>query len=106
MLTPIQAKTLNKRDGVNYRPDGIKETYYNLNMSRIIKKAKSKGIEGEYWIRDDGVKMYGDKVICAVPFDTWDYGTCLTTSLGIGIALDTGAFAQTNKNQIDVAVDW
>ena len=103
--TEAQAK-LNKRDGVNYRSDGIKETYYNLDMTRIVKKAKDNGIEGDYWVRDDGVKMFGDKVICAVPFDTWDYGTCLTTSLGIGIALDTGEFAKTNKRMIDVAVDW
>jgi hypothetical protein len=26
--------------------------------------------------------------------------------LGIGCVLDTGKFAETNKNQIDIAVDW
>lgn len=107
LATPIQAANkLNKRDGVFYH-DGIKETYYNLNMSRVVKRAKDKGVvEGEYHVREDGVKCIGKYVIVAAPYETWDYGTCVMTSVGIGCVLDTGAFAQTNKNQIDVAVDW
>lgn len=107
LATPIQAANkLNKRDGVFYH-DGIKETYYNLDMKRIVKRAKASGlIEGEYNVREDGVKCIGKYVIVAAPYDTWDYGTCVMTSLGIGCVLDTGAFAETNKNQIDIAVDW
>ena len=107
LATPIQAKAdrLTKRGGVFYH-DGIKETYYNLNMTKIVRRAKEYGIEGEYHVREDGVKCIGKYVIVAAPYDTWDYGTCVMTSLGIGCVLDTGAFAQTNKNQIDIAVDW
>ena len=109
MSTPIQAKEarLTKRGGVFYY-NGQKETYYNLNMSRIYAKAdKNFGSHHKKWIRDDGVKMYGPYVVLAVPFDVYPYGTTdIPTSLGLGIALDTGAFAETNKNQIDIAVDW
>lgn len=107
LAAQIQAKQLNKRDGVNYY-NGTKETYYNLNMSRIYAKADANfGRHHKKWVRDDGVKMYGPYVVLAVPFDVYPYGTTdIPTSLGPGIALDTGAFAQTNKNQIDIAVDW
>lgn len=107
LATPVQAKTLNKRDGVNYYK-GQKETYYNLDLTRIYDKAdRNFGRHHKKWIRSDGVKMYGPYVVLAVPFDVYPYGTTdIETSLGLGIALDTGAFAETNKNQIDVAVDW
>ena len=106
LATPIQAK-LNKRDGVNYYK-GTKETYYNLNMKRIYERAdRNFGSHHKKWIRDDGVKMYGPYVVLAVPFDVYPYGTTdIPTSLGLGIALDTGSFAETNKDQIDIAVDW
>ena len=77
-------------------------------MTRIYAKAdRNFGPWHKKWIRDDGVKMYGPYVVLAVPFDVYPYGTTdIETSLGLGIALDTGAFANENKNQVDVAVDW
>lgn len=104
--TTAQAK-LNKRDGVNYYK-GTKETYYNLPMERIYAKADANfGSHHKKWVRDDGVRMYGPYVVLAVPFDVYPYGTTdIPTSLGLGIALDTGAFAEVNKDQIDVAVTW
>jgi len=107
LATSAQAKTLNKRDGVNYYK-GAKETYYNLDMSKIYERAdRNFGSHHKKWTRSDGVKMYGPYIVLAVPFDVYPYGTTdIETSLGLGIALDTGAFAETNKNQIDVAVDW
>lgn len=105
LATPIQAK-LNKRDGVNYYK-GTKETYYNLNMKRIYERAdRNFGSHHKKWIRDDGVKCYGPYVIVAAPLDIHPYGSIIETSLGEGIVLDTGAFAETNKDQIDIAVDW
>ena len=106
MTVPVKAKTLNAYDGVNYY-NGRKETYYNLPMKRIVEKAKAKGIYGEYWVREDGVKMFGHYVMIAAPFDVYPYGTIVEgTSLGDAIVLDTGGFAEKNKSQIDVAVDW
>ena len=82
-------------------------TYYFKNPEEALKRAKAAGVvEGEYHVREDGVKCIGNYVIVAAPYDTWDYGTCVMTSLGVGVVLDTGSFAQTNKNQIDIAVNW
>ena len=105
--TSVEAKKLNKRDGVNYYK-GTKETYSNLDMSKIYERAdRNFGSHHKKWTREDGVKMYGPYVVLAVPFDVYPYGTTdIETSLGLGVALDTGAFAETNKSQIDVAVDW
>lgn len=105
--TSVEAKKLNKRDGVNYY-NGTKETYYNLDMTKIYERAdKNFGSHHKKWTRSDGVKCYGPYIVLAVPFDVYPYGTTdIPTSLGLGIALDTGRFAETNKNQIDIAVDW
>ena len=104
---PVNASVLTKKGGVNYYK-GTKETYYNLDMSRIYANADANfGKHHKKWTRSDGVKCYGPYVVLAVPFDVYPYGTTdIPTSLGLGIALDTGAFAETNKNQIDIAVDW
>ena len=107
MSIPTQAKKLNKRDGVNYF-NGQKETYYNLPMDKIFQKADANfGKHHKKYVREDGVWCYGPYVVLAVPFDVYPYGTTdIPTSLGPGIALDTGTFAITNKNQVDVAVTW
>ena len=106
LATPVQAKKLKSYDGVNYF-EGHKETYYNLSMNRIYSKAdKNFGSHHKKWIRDDGVKMYGPYIVVAACFDIHPYGSNVETSLGTGIVLDTGAFAISNPEQIDVAVSW
>lgn len=91
--------------GVNYYGEQ-KETYYNLNMSQVVANAQAQGIQGEYWVREDGVKMYGDYVIVAANLDVHPRGSTVETSLGTGIVLDTGSFASENPTQIDIATDW
>lgn len=91
--------------GVYNGPSGL-ETYYNLPMDGVIQQARNYGIEGEYWVRDDGVKMYGDYVICACNRDVHPMGTLVETSLGTGISLDTGGFAESNPYQVDIGVAW
>ena len=109
ILLPYKANAsvLTKKGGVNYY-NGQKETYYNLPMDKIFAKADANfGKHHKKYVREDGVWMYGPYVVLAVPFDVYPYGTCeIPTSLGPGIALDTGAFALTNKDQVDVAVTW
>lgn len=97
---------LTKTKGVNYSTYGHKETWYNLPMRGIIRIAKEAGIEGDYWIRDDGVKMYGDYVIVAADLEIFPRGSIVETSLGPGIVLDTGDFIYSNHYQFDIAVDW
>lgn len=102
---------LNARDGVNYYDDWLgggphKETYYNLPMGRVCEIAKSKGIKGEYWETDDGLKMYGYFIICAADWKVHPYGSIVLTSLGPGKVLDTGAFKESNPTQVDIATCW
>ena len=101
--------SLNPFNGVYYGPSG-RETYYNLDMSRVVYYMKAMGIDKKYWVRDDGVKMYGDYVMCAANLDLRPKGTIVQTSLGKGIVVDTGGFAYGNgeegRHQLDIAVAW
>lgn len=101
----IQSDGLTPSKGVNYYGEQ-KETYYNLSMDGVVGNAQNSGIEGEYWVREDGVKMYGDYVIVAANQDVHPYGSTVETSLGTGIVLDTGGFAEGNPTQVDIAADW
>lgn len=83
-----------------------KETYYNLDMSYVVYLAQQNGLEGEYWVREDGCKMFGNYIILACNRDVHPYGSLVETSLGTGISLDTGGFAVNNPYQVDVAVTW
>lgn len=78
--------------------NGNTETYYNLDMSGVIANAQNMGIQGEYWVRDDGVKMYGDYVIVAAQAPK---NTIIETSLGIGLVLD-----YCPSNSVDIATNW
>lgn len=91
--------------GVNYYFDQ-KETYYNLDMSTVVEIAHSQGIEGDYWIREDGCKMLGDYIMIAADRSVHPQGSIVPTSLGLGIVVDTGAFIASNPTQIDIAVNW
>lgn len=102
---PPTGGCLTPSGGVHNGPSGL-ETYYNLPMDGVIQQARNFGIEGEYWVRDDGVKMYGDYVILACNRDVHPMGTLVETSLGTGISLDTGGFAEGNPTQCDIAVSW
>lgn len=96
---------LSKKAGTIQGPSG-KETYYNLNMNGCVKRMHKLGYSGEYWIRDDGVKMFGEYVMIAADFETRPLGSLIETSLGTGIVVDTGLFAEANPTQIDIAVNW
>ena len=78
--------------GVVYGPSG-KETYYNLDMSGVISNMNNLGYYYSYWVRDDGVKMFGGYVMCAAALDIHPRGSLVETSLGTGIVCDTGGFA-------------
>lgn len=96
---------LNKIRGTVNGPSG-REVYYNLNMTPVIEIAQQRGIPGSFWVREDGVKMYGNYVMVAANYNLHPYGSLLETSLGTAIVLDTGGFAQTMPTLIDVAVRW
>lgn len=89
-------------------PSG-KETYYNLPMQGVVRTMRGLGYDAvnwHYWIRSDGVKMFGSYVMCACNLSLRPKGTLVETSLGIGICVDTGGFAKHNPYQIDIATNW
>lgn len=99
-VNPPSAEHLTRIGGVFYGPSG-KETFYNLNMSRCIDIMRGLGYDYEYWIRDDGVKMFGDYVMIAVNTGIYPKGNIVETSLGTAIVVD-----HCPSGNIDVCVNW
>ena len=105
---PNHNNHINAICGVFDGPSG-KETYYNLPMQGIIEMMYNLGYPEEeypYWIREDGVKMFGDYIIVAANLELRPRGTIIECSLGTAIVCDTGGFAKKNKTQLDIAVNW
>ena len=98
-------EVLNARNGVVNGPSGL-ESYYNLDMSRII-SIMSSYTDGYYWVRSDGVKMLGQYVMVAADLSKHPRGSIVETSLGDGIVCDTGAFVHNGSGKaLDIAVAW
>ncbi len=98
-------ETLNSLNGRVSGPSGS-ETYYNLDMSYIVERLHRLGYEGDYWVRSDGTKMFGDYVMVAADFSIRPIGTTLPTTLGTGIVCDTGDFIYSDSTGIDIATTW
>lgn len=96
---------LSKGRGTIQGPSG-KETYYNLNMAGVVSIMRRQGYDYEYWVREDGVKMFGKYVMVAANLNLRPRGSLIQTSLGMGIVCDTGGFAARNPTQIDIATAW
>jgi hypothetical protein len=96
---------LTRSRGAITGPSG-KETYYNLNMSGCINIMNGRGFHEPYWVRSDGVKMYGYYVMCAAGLSIRPKGSIVESSNGLAIVVDTGGFASRNPRQLDIAVTW
>ena len=96
---------LTRSRGTITGPSG-KETYYNLNMSGCINIMSGRGFHEPYWVRSDGVKMYGYYVMCAAGLSIRPKGSIVESSNGLAIVVDTGGFASRNPSQLDIAVSW
>jgi peptidoglycan hydrolase CwlO-like protein len=101
----IGSGVLTKSKGVVMGPSG-KETYYNMNMSGVVRIMRNMGNNDPYWVRSDGVKMLGDYVMVAANLSVHPRGSHVSCSLGQAIVCDTGTFALSNPNQLDIAVNW
>ena len=86
-------------------PSG-KETYYNMEMSGVVRIMRNMGNNDPYWVRSDGVKMLGDYVMVAANLSVHPRGSHVDCSLGKAIVCDTGTFALSNPHQLDIAVNW
>ena len=103
--TTWDGPVLNSFAGIIEGPSG-NETYYNLDMSGVVSNMQNLGYNYKYWVRNDGVKMFGDYVMCAANLETRPKGTIIETSLGTGIVCDTGGFVSWDPNRLDIAVTW
>lgn len=104
-IPPAKSGTLNRTAGITYGPSG-KESYYNLNMNKVISGMQSRGYNYTYWVREDGVKMYGDYVMVAANLNLRPKGSLVETTLGTGIVCDTGSFAYKDSTALDIATTW
>lgn len=82
------------------------ETYYNMDMSGIVSRLIQNGYVGDYYIRDDGCKMFGDYIMVAANFDIHPFGSIIETSLGLAIVCDTGEYVKWDPTGIDIATNW
>ena len=99
---------LSRSAGVVYGPSG-KETYYNLNMSGVVSIMRGMGFDEAnypYWVDERQVKYLGPYIMCAANLDVHPRGTLVESSLGTAIVCDTGGFAYSNPNQLDIATAW
>ena len=96
---------LNAVAGIVKGPSG-NETYYNLNMSRCVQVMKDKGYSGEYWVREDGCKMFGNYIMCAASLKIRPRGSLVESSLGTCIVVDTGGFVDYDPYRLDIATTW
>lgn len=96
---------LSRSAGTVTGPNG-KETYYNLNMSVIVRMMHARGVNDTYWVRSDGCKMLGNYIMVAADLDLHPRGSIVKTSKGLAMVCDTGSFTKHNRHQIDVAVNW
>lgn len=103
--TSWSGEVLNRSNGIVVGPIG-KESYYNLRMNRVVQIMKDKGYDYEYWIRSDGVKMFGPYVMVAADLSIYPKGSLVECSLGTGIVCDTGDFVYTTDRALDIAVSW
>ena len=95
-----------------YAKDGrlAKETWCDLNPNNLVRLMKKEGIDLDYWIREDGVYMYGDYVMVAADIPHMDgseqeaeyrKGDLVETSLGTGIIVDyCGMAEKVRKGQL------
>lgn len=86
-------------------PNG-RETYYNLNMGSIVNMMHARGNKDPYWVRNDGCKMLGNYIMVAANLNVHPRGSIVKSSRGLAIVCDTGGFASSNPNQLDIATNW
>ncbi len=96
---------INSYNGTVAGPNG-KETYYNLDMTGVVWIMEDLGYDYEYWVREDGVKMYGPFIMVAADLSLRPRGSIIKTSLGWAMVCDTGEFINWNPTQLDIAVSW
>ena len=80
-----------------------KETWCDLDPTNLARLMRKQGIDLDFWIREDGVYMYGDYVMVAADIPHMDgteqaaeyrKGDLVETSLGTGMVVDLCGMAE------------
>ena len=101
-----QGEILTPDKGCVEGPSG-EEVYYNLYMGTCVEELKSLGIDGDWWVRSDGVQMFGNYVMVAANLDYRPKGTIIETTLGTAIVADGCEAAYWgNPYLLDISVTW
>jgi hypothetical protein len=103
-----EGEVLTSTNGNIQGPSG-RETYYNLPMEGVVSVMRNMGFDEEnypYWVRDDGVKMLGNYIMCAADLNLRPRGSVVESSRGLALVCDTGGFAEFNHEQLDIATSW
>jgi hypothetical protein len=95
-------------------PDGaFREVFLSENAISFFSNKCTNFIEGfrlkpagEVWVREDGVKMFGDYIMCAANLSIHPRGSIVESSLGDCIIVDTGGFAAYDATRLDIATTW
>ncbi len=96
---------LDPEKGTVIGPSAV-ETCYNLPMEGVVYLMNEvEGYDYDYWVRDDGVKMYGSYVMVGANLDIYPKGSIVKTSLGLGMVCDTGG-EDHFPGLFDIAVTW
>lgn len=59
-----------------------------------------------YWVRDDGVQMFGEYVVVAADPSIYYYGDLIPTSLGMGMVCDLGGVGEEWYEYVDIGTIW
>ena len=75
-------------------------------MGGVISIMRGLGNKDKYWVRSDGCKMLGYYIMVAANLRRHPKGSIVKCSRGYAIVCDTGTFASSDPNQLDIAVNW
>ena len=96
-------------------PSGEYETYYDADviseagMDNCVKYMRELGYDEEtypYYIREDGVRMFGDYVMVAANTNVLPKGSVLETTLGTAMVVDHCENSEKQAHLVDIAVNW
>ena len=114
--TSWNGKALTSKAGVvKNGPSGEDEMYYDADciskagMDNCVKYMRDLGydeVNYPYYIREDGVRMFGNYVMVAANVDVLPKGTIIETSLGLAMVVDKCEGSSSNIKLVDIAVNW
>lgn len=94
--------------GIYYNAEGKRESYYYYqpHMVNYMREFGYSEDEYPYWVRDDGVQMFGEYVVVAADPSIYYFGDLIPTSLGMGMVCDLGGVSEEYYEYVDIGTIW